>query len=680
MKRVINYITIITLCITFTQCKKDFLDVSSPSNVDDNFVTSTPSETLKTLSWAYANYRQNCIMGTYRWNDPVGSDAEMYPEQNSSNNSNAILRSDQLPIDFSAAGFNNLYSTLSRAKKIAEIIAGKEAYKNDIAADKITDWTQLYGEAITMKALCYFDLIKHFGDVPYGYENEFVVEYSLNSRFDIYDSLIASLKIAELHMYRLGEGGITAQRFSRTFCDGLIGELALYSGGYQTIRTDMDGLYGSVQFSKKGTEVFKCVYARRTDFAKYYTIAEQFLQAAIDNKGSSNLITSDGRSFAHNPFQRHFQYFADLQVSPESLFQLGNIQGGQQLTTSEYSYAFGRPSDGGSSNAAPTKTFGALRIIPSFYYGEFDNADKRRDASVAVTGSNGDGNEKMLSFVPGNKTTGGISTNKWDENRMNPPYVTAQRNSGMDWPILRMADVILMLAEVKAELGKSGEAVTLVNQIRARAFGDATHNIGALSGDALKDAVLQERKLELLGEGTRRWDLIRSGKFSEKAIAIQQEMLAMKNGLNSQGYYTFANGNVISKYIWTKKVQLTNPLTYDPDITNPALYPGWRGQFNYSTIPAIAGKVVGTTHNIAIQGLFNYIDPSGPEAAALQTAGYVKTNWGIDIINNFASYQFNILSGITAATDPPRLYYAIPSETITKSQGKIKNGYGLPNP
>jgi len=174
--------------------------------------------------------------------------------------------------------------------------------------------------------------------------------------------------------------------------------------------------------------------------------------------------------------------------------------------------------------------------------------------------------------------------------------------------------------------------------------------------------------------------LIRSGKFSEKAIAIQQEMLTMKNDLNSQGYHTFPNGNAISKYIWTKKVQLTNPLTYDPDITNPALYPGWRGQFNYITIPAVAGKVVGTNHNIAIQGLFNYIDPNGPEAAALQSAGYVKTNWGIDIVNNFASYQFNILSGITAATDPPRLYYAIPAETIIKSQGKIKNGYGLPNP
>ena len=679
MKRIINYIAVITLCIAFTQCKKDFLEVTSPSNVDDEFVTSTPSETFKTLSWAYSNYRQNCIMGTYRWNDPIGSDAEMYPEQSSSNNANAILRSDLLPIDYSAAGFNNLYTTLSRAKKVADIIAGKEAYKNDVAANKVSAWTQLYGEAITMKALCYFDLIKHFGDVPYGYENRYVEDYSLISRFDIYDSLIASLKIVEPLMYKLGEGGITAERFSRTFCDALIGELALYSGGYQTIRTDVAGLYGNVQFNKKGAEMFKCVYARRSDYANYYTIAEQFLQAAIDNKGSARLIISDERSFAHNPFQRHFQYFADLQVSPESLFQLGNIQGGQTATTSEYTYAFGRPSDGGSTNAAPTKTFGCLRIIPTFYYGEFDGEDKRRDASVAVTGSNGDGNEKMLSFVPGNKTTGGIATNKWDENRMKPPYTVAQRNSGMDWPILRMADVMLMLAEVKAELAKSGEAVLLVNQIRERAFGDSSHNIGALSGDALKDAVLQERKLELLGEGTRRWDMIRSGKFSERAKAVQQEMATMVSNLSSQGYHTFSNGNVISKYIWTKMVQLANPLTYDPDITNPALYPGWRGQYNYSTIPAVAGKVVGTNHNIAIQGLFRYIDPNGAEAASLQSAGYVKTNWGIDIVNNFASYQYNILSGITSAGDPPRVYYAIPSETISKSHGKVTNGYGLPN-
>ena len=679
MRRLINYITVVALCTMFTQCKKDFLTTSSPSNVDDEFVTSTPSETFKTLSWCYANYRQNCIMGTYRWNDPIGSDAEMYPEENSSNNNNAILRSDQLPINAVSGGFNSLYTTLARASKVASLIAEKEAYKADVSANRVSSWTQLYGEAITMKAFCYFNLVKHFGDVPYGYENQYVEDYSLNSRFDIYDSLISSLKVAEPLMYKIGEGGINAERFSRTFCDALIGEIALYSGGYQTIRTDVSGLYGNVKFDKKGTEQNGCVYARRTDYLEYYKIAKQYLQAAIDNKGTATLITTDGRSYANNPFQKHFQYFNDLQVSPESLFQLGNIQGGTQATTSEYPYAFGRPSDGGSSNAAPTKSFGALRIIPTVYYGEYENGDKRRDASVVVTGSKGDGNEKMLSFVPGNKTTGGIAINKWDDNRMNPPYVAAQRNSGIDWPILRLADVMLMLAEVKAELGENGDAVSLVNQIRQRAFGNTNHNIGALSGNALKDAILQERKLELLGEGTRRWDLIRSGKFSERAVAVRQEMTTMINDLKTQGYHSFSNGNVISSYIWTKMVNLSNPLTFDtPDSTNPALYPGWRGQYDYTKIPAVASKVVGTNHNVAIKGLFNYIDPASAEATSLQTSGYAKTNWGVDIVKYASSYDRNILSGITSAGDPPRYYWPIPSETISKSNGKVTNGYGLP--
>lgn len=677
MKQVINFIAAVTLCITFSQCKKDFLNASSPSNVDDNFVTNTPSETFKTLSWCYANYRQNGIMAVYRWNDPVGSDAEMYPEENSSNNNNAILRSDQLPIDVVAGGFNSLYSTLSRAAKVAGLIAAKDAYKNDVAGGKATDWTHLYGEAMTIKAFCYFELIKHFGDVPFGYENNYVEDYSLTSRFAIYDSLIASLKVAEPLMYKLGEGGVTAERFSRTFCNALIGKLALYSGGYQTIRTDVSDLYGKMSFDKKSAEQSGCVYARRSDYLDYYKIAKQYLQAAIDNKGSAQFIATDGRTYANNPFQRHFQYFADLQVSPESLFEVGNIQGGQQVTTSEYSYAFGRPSDGGGTNAAPTKTFGALRIIPTVYYGEYESGDKRRDVSVAVTGSNGDGNEKMISFVPGNKITGGIATNKWDENRMNPPYIAAQRNSGMNWPVLRMADVILMLAEVKAELGESGEALNLVNQVRQRAFGNASHNISA-SGDGLKNAILTERKLELLGEGTRRWDMIRSGKFSERAVAVRQEMTAMINSLKSQGYYRFSNGNVISNYIWTRKVNVTNPLTYDsPDTTNPALYPGWRGQYNYISIEAIKSKVVGTDHNLAIKGLFNYIDPNGAEAASLQSSGYVKTNWGIDIVNNATSYDRNILSGITSVSDAPKYYWPIPFETISKSKGKVTNGYGL---
>jgi len=688
MKTYIKYIAGLALCLSFTECKKSFLDVTSPSSTDDAFVTTTTTETFKSLSWCYGNYRQNCVMGVYRWNDPVGSDAEYYPEDGSTNNLNAIGRSDQLSVDAVAGGFNGLYQTLALADRLATVIAAKPQYLADVAGGKATDWTQLYGEAVTMKAFCYFQLVQHFGDVPYGYENTGANDYSLTSRFDIYDKLIASLQGVEPLMYTLGTGGITQERMSRTFCDALIGQIALFAGGYQTIRTDVAGLYGTVTFTNKGTTAFGCVYARRTDYLTYYQTAKTYLQKAIDNKGTSGLITADTRGAGiNNPFQLHFQNFANLTLSTESIFELVNVNGAIAATNSEYPYAFGRPSDGGSALAAPNKVFAALRIIPTVYYGEFLNADKRRDASVAVTASNGDGNEKMVTFVPGSKSLGGIATNKWDDNRMNPPYVAAQRNSGMNWPMLRVADVILMLAEVKAELGES-DAVTLVNQIRERAFGNAKYDIGALSGQALKDAVLKERKLELLGEGTRRWDMIRSGTYSERAIAIQQEMATTVNDLNTLGYHHFANGNDFPAYIYIKKVALANPLTFDTPaadtivangpVLNTATYPAWRGQYNYLTLPSVASKVVGTTHNIAIQGLFRYINPAGPEAAALVTAGYVKTNWGVDLASKFTVYQRNILSGISSAGDPPRIYWPIPSETISKSKGKVTNGYGLP--
>lgn len=679
MKQIMNYIAALTLCMLFTQCKR-YLNTSSPANTDDEFVTSSPSETFKTLSWCYANYRQNCAIPLYSWNDPVGSDAEMYPEASSTNNINAIMQPELMTVDAMATPFNSLYSTLARAARVAAIIATKPDYQSAAAAGKVSDWTQLYGEAMTIRAFCYFNLVKHFGDVPYGYENTYVTDYSLTSRFDIYDTLIASLKAVEPLMYNLGSGGITAERFSRTFADALIGEMALYAGGYQTIRTDVKGLYGNVQFTTKGSEASGCQYARRSDYLDYYKIAEQYLQAAIDNKGSAYLITSDTRTYTNNPFQLHFQYMNNLQVSPESLFEVGNIQGGQsgQTTTSDYPYNFGRPSNGGSSNAAPCKVFAAGRAIPTFYYEDYQAGDKRRDASITVTGSTGDGNEAMLDFVPGSKLDGGLSVNKWDDNRMNPPYTASQRQSGINYPVLRMADVILMLAEVKAELGESAEAVTLVNQIRERAFGNATHDIGSLSGDDLKNAIWEERKLELFGEGTRRWDMIRSGTFSERAVAVRNEMTAMINDLSAQGYHRFSNGNVISNYIWIRSDSLANSLTYEcTDTTDPDLYPGWRGQYDWKTTAA-ASNVKGTHHNIAIQGLFNYIDPAGPEAAALKVAGYTMVHWGIDIVNNASSYDRNILSGIKTVNDPPRYFFPIPSETINQSDGKITNGYGLP--
>lgn len=678
MKNIIIYIWAFVLCFSFTQCN-DYLTTSSPQNAGDEFVTSSTSEAFKVLSWCYANYRQNCF-GMYNWNDPIGSDTSMYPEESSTNNLNAILQPESLTINAMETNFNGLYIVLARASRLAEIIAGKPEFQSDVTSGKVTTWTQLYGEAIALRALCYFNLVKYFGDVPYGFENKYVDEYELTSRFVIYDNIINSLKQIEPLLYKLGEGGITAERISRTYVDALIGQVALFAGGYQTIRTDMPDLYGNIKFESISNDEKGCIYARRTDYKQYYQIAKTYLELAYgDNKGTAHLIINDERGYK-TPFQRHFQYMLNLEVSPESLFEVGNIQGGQsgQTTVSEYGYAFGRPSAGGGSNSAPCKAFGAIRIVPTFYYGGFEHGDTRRDVTGVVTGSDGYGNEVILSFKPGSKLDGGIAVNKWDENKMNPPYVNSQRQSGINIPIMRMADVILMLAEVRAELADEKGALELLNQIRERAFGDTSHNLKDLSGETLKSAILTEAKRELTGEDICRWYLIRFGQMSRSAVSVHNDMELMISDLKSKGYHEFANGNVISNYIWVKKVRLENPLTYNcTDITDPVLYPGWRGQYDYASISSVAGKVQGTDHNLAIKGLFEYIAPESAEAEALEADGYVKTEWAINIVNNEFSYKRNILSGIENVMTPPRYFYPIPFETISKSNGKITNGYGM---
>ena len=83
-----------------------------------------------------------------------------------------------------------------------------------------------------------------------------------------------------------------------------------------------------------------------------------------------------------------------------------------------------------------------------------------------------------------------------------------------DFPMFRLADVMLMYAEAALRTGTNmGTAVDYVNQVRERAYGDQSGNIdqSALTLDFLLD----ERARELLWEGHRRTDLVRYGKFAD---------------------------------------------------------------------------------------------------------------------------------------------------------------------
>lgn len=80
----------------------------------------------------------------------------------------------------------------------------------------------------------------------------------------------------------------------------------------------------------------------------------------------------------------------------------------------------------------------------------------------------------------------------------------------IDFPMFRLADVYLMLAEAAFRTGDQGTAVQYVNLIRTRAYFTSAFNVSSLTLDDLLD----ERARELSWEATRRTDLIRFNKFS----------------------------------------------------------------------------------------------------------------------------------------------------------------------
>jgi len=75
-------------------------------------------------------------------------------------------------------------------------------------------------------------------------------------------------------------------------------------------------------------------------------------------------------------------------------------------------------------------------------------------------------------------------------------------------PMIRYAEVLLNVAEAEAAAGGNAvRARALLDAVRKRS--DATYDFGTLSGTALTETILKERRIELLGEGFRYNDLAR---------------------------------------------------------------------------------------------------------------------------------------------------------------------------
>ena len=126
--------------------------------------------------------------------------------------------------------------------------------------------------------------------------------------------------------------------------------------------------------------------------------------------------------------------------------------------------------------------------------------------------------------------------------------------SSMNRIVFRYADVLLMRAEAQAQLGNTGEAIQLVNQVRERAIGmvrnsvvsaysvkyNVHYAVGKYNGSYSKDEALRivktERRLELALESERFFDLVRWGDAATVINRFYTEEGAKMNFLSGASF------------------------------------------------------------------------------------------------------------------------------------------------
>ncbi|HEV7330488.1 MAG TPA: RagB/SusD family nutrient uptake outer membrane protein [Flavisolibacter sp.] len=177
------------------------------------------------------------------------------------------------------------------------------------------------------------------------------------------------------------------------------------------------------------------------------------------------------------------------------------------------------PKKGGWGNPAPFTATWA-------FYDSFDPSDKRRELLIPTYNAvNSAGNPTGVVKTRANMR--GPVIDKY-------PDEDATAFQGNDIPVLRYADVLLMMAEaINGQSGPTAEAIGFVKQVRDRAgIGDLPASSTA-SKEAFATALLQERAWELYMEGFRRIDLMRFGKWNEYVQAAGKT----PNPVGANGYF-----------------------------------------------------------------------------------------------------------------------------------------------
>lgn len=620
MKKVFSSLIIIA-AVGLSSCK-DFLKTEAESAFIPEVIYNSTDFTNYSVSGIYSllttdysySQRMSLVYANNSDIEWIGADNASYNQNTYRGLSNYLASPSN---DALEREWNNLYKIVERSNLVIEGIKASPLMSSGTNTEK-TLMNAYLGEALTLRSLAYFDLVRNWGDVPFKNVStqpdgsNFFLEAT--DRDVICDSLINDLSQASELVPWIGEGASsTPERISKGFVKGLLAKVALTRGGY-SIR------------NKPGYPT-----ERASNYLDYYKIANKACLDVI-NSGKHHLNPS-----FRNIWEKVSSWESDMTYN-ENLFEVAF--GYQRSGEMGYSIGirFNTNDKYGYGNNANMVQTGA------YYYYLFDRSDLRKDATVAYY-QYSDASKVQAELFKSNPMDWNFA--KWDQRMMPKTFIDNNKNVngkvgyGINWIMMRYADILLMYAETENEINgaPTDAAKSAFRQVRDRAFSDADKatKVDAYvnskgSKEDFFNAIVDERAFEFGGEGVRKYDLIRWNLLNVK---IQAQRDALKKMLDRQAPYD----------------QLPRAIFY---------------QY----------KAVGNTDEINKQTINMYDDKGTGDAPA----GFTKVAWlngASDTNKNLWKERVDMFSSGLNTPTPNRHLFPIASTIINESSGKLKNGYGF---
>ncbi len=668
--------------LALTACD-DFLTVDAPSSYTEEFVFGQKTEINRALNGVYASILVGDLYGSnYQQKFIYNSDVEMTISSNSNSTHNSYARFD---CDDQGSEINKFwnaaYKAIEDANRFINGVNNSPLYQGE---EKDAEITQMLGEAKCLRAMVYHDLVVMFGDVPFTLTpsaqlgNEYVIPIA--DRETIQKALIEDLKGIAPKM--ASSNATTVERCSKEFAQALIARIALTAGGY-SLRPDGDKNYGKME--------------RPDDYKAYYQTAMEYAGYVINGK-----VHQLGKSY-RDVFTKQCNF--EVVNGGDVIFEFPFAK----ETNGNTGYAQGPTSTAFEGTTMGNNVWGEANggaRLNAFYPFMFDKGDKRRDFvnGLWYYGNTSTTPMRDTCYIRADYT---VHNNKWSKLWANAGQFTpiSTGNTGINFPYMRYADVLLMYAEAANEVsnGPTAEAIAYLKEVRTRAFDDAgvvaqyIDSVSASKADFL-NAVLEERKFEFAGENIRWRDLVRNNIYGQELVYsflryYSQGLDALggtsgyEDAINEHDRKNFV-GNMPGSYSYHVLPQNTELWRVDPSEVYGYPYPNTTLDILYIWKPFEKDDTALNNSNTGLEGkswieqdFYQWGDTNNGvvnNQCLYSFYGYIRgtENGDIVIINNGAEEALPDV--IPAADQLPVVRYILPypNAAIQRSAGAYKNYYG----